>query len=268
MPQITLLGSILPAVARITTKDLPVITWTSADLDLSMTFTTFIENGKVRIVCELSDWRRDDHLMPVYMRALDLVRAAVDLVAFSYGIGLTVVLDGLVDSDGTPSAFLATQPNLAALSPSVKNASPPASTADNNFDRVLRVIATEPVMFRALHDLVVAITETHASPIACARAVEGIRHSIAPQLEPKQGWPVLRSALNIDKDYLGYITDTSTGPRHGDPEHIPGYVCLEITRRCWIIMDRFFEYLKAGRQPLSQAAFPVLNDPPPSAPLK
>jgi hypothetical protein len=65
--------------------------------------------------------------------------------------------------------------------------------------------------------------------------------------------------LQIDRSYLEFITDTSTGPRHADPEHIPGSVCHEISVRAWTITNRFFEYLKRGSQPLPLSDFPLLR---------
>jgi hypothetical protein len=64
-----------------------------------------------------------------------------------------------------------TQPDLAALSTSVKNATPPTTKEDNNFDRVMRLAIADPSVFRALRDLIEAITETHVAPVACGRAM-------------------------------------------------------------------------------------------------
>lgn len=81
-------------------------------------------------------WNKDEHLMPVYMRALDTVRTVVDLMSFSNGVGLTVVLDTLIEPDGVSSQLVAQQPDLAPLSTAVKNQTPATNAVDNNFDRV------------------------------------------------------------------------------------------------------------------------------------
>jgi hypothetical protein len=52
-----------------------------------------------------------------------------------------------------------------------------------------------------------------------------------------------------------------TGPRHGDPAHIPAITTTEITRRSWKIMNRFFEYKKRDNGPLPLAEFPLLTSP-------
>jgi hypothetical protein len=259
MCKITILGAVLPRVAKLTVDDLPSVKWTSKELDLEMKFGIQIRDGKISISCELNKWSQADHWMPVYMRALDTVRGIVDLASFANGVGLTVVLDQLVDADGKISHLLATQPSLAALSTSVKNTRPPKRKEDNNFDRLVRLVVTDPSVFRALRDLIDAISDIHVSALACGRAMEGIRHVIAPGVERRQGWRLVNDALRIDRAYLEYITDVSKGPRHADPAHIPGPICVEITRRSWIIMDRFFEYLKRGSQPLPASDFPLLN---------
>jgi len=256
---VQLLGAILPLAANLNIDNLPTVNWKSAELDLDMTFAFQIRNNNIVITCDLNKWSKADHLMPLYMRALDTVRAIVDVASFANGVGLTVILDQFVDADGTISQLMPTQPDLAALSTSVKNATPPTTKEDNNFDRVMRLAVADPSVFRALRDLIEAITETHVAPVACGRAMEGIRHVIAPGLDRRHGWTKMNQTLQIDRSYLEFITDTSTGPRHADPEHIPGSVCHEISVRAWTIMNRFFEYLKRGSQPLPLSDFPLLR---------
>jgi hypothetical protein len=110
----------------------------------------------------------------------------------------------------------------------------------------------------ALNDLVTANTLPHYSPVTCARTIEGLRHLIAPGLQPKDGWSSLRQNLNIDENYLKFITDHSKGPRHGDPQHIPGAITTDIITRTWVIMNRFLEYRKRGNDALPISEFPML----------
>jgi hypothetical protein len=114
-------------------------------------------------------------------------------------------------------------------------------------------------VFRALRYLIEAITVPHESAVNCARAVEALRHIIAPNQPRGHAWQTFRSALNISQEYLKMITDVSTGPRHGDPTHIQGTTTTEISRRAWVIMNRFFEYKKRNNQQLPLDIFPLLT---------
>ena len=69
----------------------------------------------------------------------------------------------------------------------------------------------------------------------------------------------MRQNLRVSKDYLVSITKAAQGPRHGDYTYIPGELTAAVTKRAWIVMDRFFEYLKRGEQPLPESDFPILT---------
>jgi hypothetical protein len=259
MPKILLLGRVLPMAASVNISELPTTNWKAPDAGLDMNFKVHIQNNNIVVDCEINKWDKNRDLMNVYMRALDTTRAIVDVISFSSGIGLTTLLDTLVEPNGVKSQIVGQQPELAVISTSVKNDAQPTKADDNNLDKVLRLVLTDVSLFRALRDLIDAITETHVSPIACGRAMEGLKHSIAPGLERKKGWAKMNEILRIDRNYLDLITSQSIGPRHADPAHVTGAICREITIRSWTIMNRYFEYRKRGSQPLPESEFPVLR---------
>lgn len=261
MPKIQFQGRVSPAGAACNISGLPTAHWPHTELGLEMTFTFTIEQGVVVIDCELNKWNRKQHYIHAYMRALDMIRAAVDLCVFSTGIGMTVVLETLIEPDGTKSTLQFYEPKLPIISTAVRNDSEPQSLEDNNYVKVFAQVFANDAARRALRDLAETVSETHIAPVACGRAMEGIRNVIAPLPEKKkaQAWAKMNEALRIDRSYIDLIKDTSTGPRHGDPTHIPGPICMEITERSWIIMNRFFEYLKRGSQPLPESEFPTLR---------
>src|SRR5690348_6899050 len=84
-------------------------------ISMDMTFGVQIVNSVVSIDIQINKWDASEDLTPVYMRALDIARAAVDLCSFRDGIGLTVVLETLVGPDGTGSPILLQQSELAGL---------------------------------------------------------------------------------------------------------------------------------------------------------
>jgi hypothetical protein len=163
MPKIQLIGRILPATAILNTNDLPTTNWKSPELGLDMTFAVRINNSTISVDCEINKWIKDDHIMAVYMRALDIARAIVDLASFQNAIGMTVVFETLVEPNGARSQLLFHQPELSVLSTAIQNATAPINAEDNNFDKVLRFVLTDVSLFRSLHELIEAITQTHGS---------------------------------------------------------------------------------------------------------
>jgi hypothetical protein len=249
MPTIYLTGRILPVVAQANFSNLFPVNAGSEDLGLEMHFITTIQNNEFTIECRLNKWDTGAIFIHVYMRAFDIISGFVDLAAFASGVGLTVMFETLTDPNGNRTQLVTQEPWLAAF----------ATINQNNFDAVARFVITNHTISRALQDLVDSLKHTHVAPLVCGRAMEGVRHAIGPNLERKKGWAKMNAVLKIDRSYLDMIVDTSKGPRHADPTHIPGDVCVEISKRSWIIMSRFFEYLARNSQPLPEADFPVLR---------
>lgn len=250
MPVIHLLGQVLPEPVKISVGHGPTIKWESPDIALVMEFKNHIKDSKIDVECTLNRWGHDT-LVPVYMRALDLCRASVDVVAFSIGYGLSVQLHTLVDPSGKTSDIVFSDPAL-----------PPLCTAYSlsaGFDEVHSMVLSEPTLFMAFNDLIAAITLPHKAPVNCARAMDRLKHLITPsnQNKDKAAWEAMRSALRIDETYLKFITDSSTAPRHGRPDHVSGAITTEVTVRAWTVMNRYLEYRKSGG--VLPSALPVLT---------
>jgi hypothetical protein len=169
--KIQFLGNILPTAKQITIGGLQKVDWKAPDLGLDMTFEVTIHASRVAVTCETNKWVKADHLVPIYMRALDIARAAVDVFAFSEGIGLTLMFTDLVEPDGQTSQLWPEQPDLVALATSVKNSSPSTISAENNFDKVIRLVIQNVSVFRALRELIDAISQVRCDPSGPRRAV-------------------------------------------------------------------------------------------------
>jgi len=253
MQSIHFLGRVLPPVAQVTVSSNPSIKWDESETGLVMEFTCHIENSKIDIECRTEEYS-PDHLGEFYRRALDICQAQVDLIAFKMGWGLTVVLEKFIDSNGIATEIFPKDDRLAALCT--------AFSLDQGFDELCVKVIQSPPLFMALRDLIAAISLPHVSPVDCARAMDRLKHLVAtPGANDKQAWQQLRHALQIDEAYLKYITDYSSNPRHGRPGHTPGIVTTEVTRRAWVIMNRYFEYLKRDNAALDSSEFPLLVNP-------
>jgi hypothetical protein len=124
---------------------------------------------------------------------------------------------------------------------------------------ILGLVMREPALFMALNDLIHAVSTPHMTPANCGRVVDGLRKLVAPNMDPKQGWPIFQKTINADELYLTFISEHSKEPRHGGHVRIDGPTTTEIARRTWAIMNRFLEFRKRGNLPLPLADFPVLR---------
>jgi hypothetical protein len=139
MPIIRFAGRVLPTFIELTIRDHPEINWRESEADLDMTFQISIQNGRITVECALNRFEQTQHLIPVYMRAFDLVRATVDVSAFATGYGLSVIIDSFTDASGVTTPFVAHDPTIAGLCTAFTLE--PASTLQaNTFHHVLTIV--------------------------------------------------------------------------------------------------------------------------------
>jgi len=249
-------GKVLPAVIQASFDSIPETRWVAEEFNATWDFKISISASTIEVEIAL-DRFEDAMLVHLYKRSFYLVRACTDVASFATGYSMSAYLDKFVRPDGTVTDLFLTDPNLPPLVTAFRF--PTATQQDRtDFGKILVSLFSEPPLFMALNDLIESISLPHHAPVACARALDGIRNLLAPGATPKQGWPLVQSTLHADEKYLRLITEHSKGPRHGDRAHIPGNVIGEITKRSWILMNRFLEFRKRGNQPLPQSEFPLL----------
>jgi hypothetical protein len=254
MRKVHFVGRVLPAAFKITVQA-PEAKWVWQEVGLELTFRVKIGNSFINAECELAEYK-PDFITELYRRAFDLTRASVNLVGFAHGLGLTVLFEMFIAPDGSVTELAAIEPSLPPLCTAYSL--DPARLGD--FNAVFNAVFTSPDLFMALEDLIGAITLPHVGAVNCARAMDRVKHLIATAGSADGvAWKQMRRALQIDEDYLKYVTDVSKGPRHGRPGHTPGNLTTEATRRSWTVMNRYFEYVKRGKQPLDAASFPPLK---------
>ncbi len=251
MQVIHFLGKVLPETFSITVSYKPTVKWKAEDIGITFEFLFHIENSKIDVECRLPEYRAEYFPM-IYMRALDLCRAQVDLVAFKNGIGLTVLLESLRDPKGNVTAIVPIDNRLAEICT--------AFTLEQGFDQACANVLRSVPLFMALRDLISAITVPHDSLVNCARAMDRLKYLVAgSNANDVLAWKKLREALRIDEAYLKYITEHSKNPRHGRPGHTPGSVTTEVTCRAWVVMNRYLEYMKRSAGSLPETEFPLLT---------
>jgi len=250
--QVRFLGRVLPRSYGLRISVHQTLTWI-LDTGAEATLYLNIVRGVIEVDCAYSGQIDRDILTVLYFRARAFCQTAADLASFSTGIGHTVILDkGISLATGQYSEAVSQDLSLAGL-----------CTAYDIRDEVsilqtANMVISDPRVALVLHDLISGVTNLAAAPINFFRAIEGIRHLIAPGLEPANQWPLMNEALRLSKSYVDPVRINATQWRHGNREQIPGLMVREMGQRAWTIMDRFLEYKKRGSTPLPQSEFPTL----------
>jgi hypothetical protein len=254
MAKVQFIGKVLPDAVKVTVT-LPELTWKWSEENVDIKFQIKIGNSVVNAEVEIPAYDQSRHFNELYKRVSDLVKTAVNLVSYSNGWGLVVIIETVIGPDGMPNALLPQDPRLKPLVTAY------ALDRQPDFARVFEIVATEPPLFRALNDLIESITVAHVACVNCGRVIDSIRRIITPigTISDKQAWQAMHTALNISAVYQKCVSDQATGPRHGDPSFIPGNIVSEVTHRTWTVMNRFLEYRKRGNQPLVSPEFPLLS---------
>lgn len=251
MPVIQFRGKVFPLIIVIDTARFDLL-WPEPDGSTPMRFVLQVTNNHVVVDCTLQAY---DPLMPLSMehtRALELVRSVVDCIAFSKGVGLTVVFDEVVSPAGVKKYLVARNTSLEALATAFNV--PESEQLD-----VYKIVIEDASLFTSLNELIAAITFPGLIAINCGRALDGLRQILVPNdPERTQGWIKLQEVLNLERSYREFVMKTSIPPRHADRTGIPQTIGQEVLERTWTIMNRFIEYRKRGSQQLPISEFPML----------
>jgi hypothetical protein len=248
-------GRVLPKHVNLNFT-LPDRCWRADELGLDIIFKISIVNSRIYIECEAE--RYDDaHFVEFYRRAIDLSQTAVSLASFATGLGIFAFIDKFVNQHGVTSSIHFVDPVMSQLCKSYSI----TPTPTDSFTRIVNAVFSDVNIMFALNDLTEIMRLGHVTTVRCALVMDRIKHIISPDgiFHDSDKWPRMRDNLNIDEGYLKYITDISKNHRHGRPGFIPGAATVEVSRRSWIIMDRFLEYKKRDSSPLPLSEFPLLT---------
>jgi hypothetical protein len=237
MPKVIFHGRVLPASLSITIDHDVTTSWPSVEDNLDISLQLEIKESEIKVECEVSRWGLE-YFAHVYKRAFDITRGTVSLLAFKEGYGLGIELHSYTDPDGIRIPLQMLDPRLPELCTVFAD--------DESFTKLHHLVLKSWPLSHALADLIESITQPNVGPKNCGRAIETIRHLVAPDQPTAKQWDIMRERLFIDRAYLQLITENSKGPRHGEPGFISGAITNEITLRAWRIMNRYLEFLLAG----------------------
>jgi len=219
-------------------------------------YTISVTHSLIDIKCDAEPY--EDHLFSwIIGRASTLLRGLIDLYSFTTGVPLVVILDSLVTPEGEEKRLLPSNPHLVGISSLPASGGPYLKNV--GLGNMLPIVVGDIRLMASLRDLVMAIGYAGTAAIDCARAIEGLRMIVQPDGDKKKGWHLLQCKLNLSEDYIKHVTKASEKPRHGNREHMPGEAIDEITKRSWMIMNRFLEFSsRGGLEPLPFSEFPLL----------
>jgi hypothetical protein len=253
-------GRVFPTILKASLR-VPGTRWTLPEHNIDISLSLELNEGDLAVNCYVKDYSEEIHF-PMIMRAHDFARAAVDTLAFSTGAALTVIFETVTLPDGRIEALAIQEKDLAALSTAAHPlGKDPHGDNFDAFSEIMQMVLAEPPLFRAMHDQIQSITVMHAAQTACLRCVETLRNYMSPDMEDRaKQWRALGDALRVEESYIQPLRDLSTGPRHGDPIHIPGPEIKDAQKRAWTIMNRYLEFRRLGaKDPLPTNRFPVLT---------
>jgi len=251
MDIIHFLGRSMPSGFNLTLSQELSFRWHHSVVGITALITLNMKNSDIDIRFDTETFKEEDYAHYL-VRATDLARDAVDLVAFAGGLAATSVLETFVWPNGKTEQLTPHDDRLRAVCTSFN--------LTDNYPAVLNLVSQDFELAMALRDLIDALSISHLAPINCGRVLDGIKRMISPNTKnPKAAWRAMQAALNISPEYQRWITDISANPRHADRSYISAPATNELLKRTWTIMNRFIEYRKRANAPLTAPEFPILS---------
>jgi hypothetical protein len=219
--------------------------------DDTIDFVVTIKASSVTVDCESSAPMTARLFEEAYFGSKRLVDSVLSLLCFKNGWGLTFAIETWTDPLGVNKPIPVGEPAVAGICTSLDDA--------GLLGAPLALVGAQSELAEALHDLTQALVQRENTVINCARAVDGVKHLLAPGLKDKAQWAVLQDALNLDQAYLQVISDASSGPRHGNRGTIAGKLQTLVLQRSWEVMNRYLAFQLRNAGPLRPPEFPLLT---------
>ena len=210
-----------------------------------------IDNVNITAECTI-EVANDETMTVLHWYVIAMVGASVDAIAFTRGVGVTVIVDRCMMPDGREGPIGLRDDELM-------------NSCSVNYDDLLLCGAREGATFKLIQDLVWTIFRPLDAPINCARAVEGFRKLMYPipeEEEKEKGrdareWEFMQENLNLSLGYLKFVTDISKGPRHGKVGSVRLGDIGNARKHAWTVANRFIEFRKRGNLKLPESEFPL-----------
>ena len=180
-----------------------------------------------------------------------LAQAIYDSITYLGAVSVSVELASIFEfSTGRLYSFLAADPELV---------DPDVIRNPHDIIQLASEVQTIRRVFRDLHSAMIVADDT---AFYCFRAVEAIIQAMKkPGEGDSQARARLRSALNVDQQYIDKLAGTATPARHAKVKMplMPRSARIDLMKRARSIVDRYIVYLLSGEQSLPHDQYPLLK---------
>ena len=210
-------------------------------------YTGRIRDGIVEVDVAVETYTERD-FEAHYFPALTFARTLAHAPSFISGVPYTVFLDSVITPSGKKVPMVLADRRLGALT-TIKGKA--------KFEQLVELALTDLGVGEMLSDATLMVTIPNYAPIAGGRIADSLVRLIAGGREAAD-WAKMRKALNATRDYVQFLSDHSTAPRHGHRLYIPGPEVHAIAEHSWTLIDRYLQLRLRGGDTLTEDEFPML----------
>lgn len=253
MDKVSFQGLILPRGLQIGSILSPLLDWHAEEVITKTKCQCRIENG-VATVDVYIDVFDISHVNEYYKRATDLARTITNMIALGKGIAVSLLLDTIIYPHGATGPLMRGLPDAENIFTSFD-----LKLNSQSLSQSLMSALSDGQLFMAIDDFVVGLTHHHMAEANCRRALDRLRHALAPGVtDKKKGWAIMNNKLNIDGVSLEAIVRVTHANSHGDPIYKPGMIVTPTLTKTFAVINRFIEYRNRGSHPLKEPDFHLL----------
>ena len=247
MPQLTIQGTVHPAIYPLTVEYQPLLTTTEAGGEPPYELRVEISEGQITAIITLVE---DVELSPadVSVRVLEACQGVANAAGLISGIPFRVELTSFRVNGETDTPLVLGDRRLSEL----------LTGANRDVSSLSQYILTSNEAAQIASDAISMLERLSYAPIAGGRIADSIAREVHGG-DGKEAWATMRNHLAVDRGYVQLLSDQSKGPRHGHRLYVPGETTAMIAERSWTLVDRYFHWLRGGRVPLDRHFFPELE---------
>lgn len=245
MPRYTFFGRVLPERASFNCTPVS-LEISEADSPICGKLLVSFEASQLSVKAILS--KCDVDLDTLKESIQTVVSGISDAFCYTRGYGYDIEITSAVDETGKQSVFGVHAPIVPA-------------GLEIDFGALIGFVGQDINLRFALASLREGIRVRHDAGFFSYRAVESIRQNFdeTGAGDSGQAWRRMREALNLNEASLKALATRSVPVRHGKPLSVTGADANQVLRAAWLVIFRYHEFVRLGRQPLPKEAFPELR---------
>lgn len=250
MPTFRFLGRVFPPGVNITLGSSPV--GLAHRQDIRSKWELHVVDSNVTMLLELNKFEEKDFGLTIEF-VQDISDIAINLLILQTGHAARILFERVIMPDGELKWPVPQESEFPKYMTALREI--------KDYQQVMMLAVADRNFARILLDVTDGLRHRFVGTISAARAIDGICNYFIPADGTRRdGWPIMRAALNASDAYVRSISELSKGPRHGNWADDPGEPEVrKVIARAWILVNRFCEYRKRNDQPLTAPDFPLLE---------